>query len=261
MSIGCNDGVQAAPIAAQPDGSAVVGAGSSQACEVWPTVPSEPGDSEPVVSEVPTLILAGEIDPLTPPENARIAAATVAHAHLFVLPMVGHGALWTAPCAATIVAAFLEQPLRRPDVACPPPAFDVAPSLLIRSAHLLLESKLPEAETVLKQILAVQETRAPASLEVAVTLALLGAVHYERHDLAGAAAALERTLAILGKAHGLNSVEAGKAAGLLADVYYDQGRRDEARILYQRALRAVGQAHRDAGRYERRLRQLQARSS
>ena len=268
MTIACNDGVDGAHVIADRDGGTDLAPGEldlreGTPCRDWPTFPVDAAERAPVWSDVPTLILAGELDPLTPPENARIAATTLARSQVFVLPMVGHGVLWTEPCAAKIVQAFLEQPARRPDVTCPPPPFDASASLKIRSARLALQHQLADAGKVLEQLLASQEMRDPGSREVAATLALLGAVYHEERRLAPAASALEKALAILGKAHGLNSVEAGEAAGQLADVYYDQARWAEALTMYRRALRALQHERADPelARYERRERQLSTRLS
>jgi tetratricopeptide (TPR) repeat protein len=268
MSIACNDGVEGAHVIADRDREADLAAGdldlaAGMPCRDWPTFPADVAGRAPVWSDVPTLILAGELDPLTPPENARIAAATLARAQVFVLPMVGHGVLWTEPCAAKIVQAFLQEPARRPDVTCPPPPFDASGSLKVRAGRLALQHQLADAAKVLEQLLAAQEMRDPGSGEVAATLALLGAVYHEERRLAPAASAIEKALAILGKAHGLNSVEAGKAAGELADVYYDQARWAEALTMYRRALRALEHERADPkrARYERRERRLSTRLS
>jgi pimeloyl-ACP methyl ester carboxylesterase len=59
---------------------------------------------------VPTLLLAGEFDPVTPPEWAERAAETLPAGHLFVFPAIGHGVLDSHLCAADLVRAFLAQP-------------------------------------------------------------------------------------------------------------------------------------------------------
>ena len=63
-----------------------------------------------MASDVPTLLLAGEFDPVTPPEWAETAARHLANAHLFVFPAVGHGVLDSHVCAADLVRAFLAAP-------------------------------------------------------------------------------------------------------------------------------------------------------
>jgi pimeloyl-ACP methyl ester carboxylesterase len=63
-----------------------------------------------VVSDVPTLLLVGEFDPVTPPEWAEAAAVHLGRGELFVFPAVGHGVLDSHRCATDLVKAFLAAP-------------------------------------------------------------------------------------------------------------------------------------------------------
>ena len=58
-------------------------------------------DSRPSLAAiaVPTLVLVGEQDQLTPPAVARELAAGIAHAQLVVVPECGHGATIEQPQA------------------------------------------------------------------------------------------------------------------------------------------------------------------
>ena len=87
-------------------------------CEGWPLKPPDPGEKTPVVSNAPTLILAGGLDPATPPENAAFAAATLSRSYLFVFPSVAHDVIDSHQCATDLVAAFLANPEQRPEVDC-----------------------------------------------------------------------------------------------------------------------------------------------
>jgi pimeloyl-ACP methyl ester carboxylesterase len=101
-------------------------------CEHWPRGPVDPDLHAPLASDVPTLLLSGESDPVTPPAAAEAAARGLTrHRHL-VLAGEGHGQLATA-CVPRLMAAFLDadQP-ERIDAAClakhEPPPFFVRPS-------------------------------------------------------------------------------------------------------------------------------------
>lgn len=97
-------------------------------CQDWhqPLVPA--AQKQPVVSAIPTLILSGEYDPITPPSNGRLAAQTLSHSYFFLFPATGHGVFTTNVCPDSIVFAFLQQPGIRPNAACiasmPEPAFE-----------------------------------------------------------------------------------------------------------------------------------------
>ena len=64
-----------------------------QNCDGWPTG-SLPADfREPLQSDIPTLLLSGEIDPITPPEYGDEVAATLETSLHLTLPGFGHGQL------------------------------------------------------------------------------------------------------------------------------------------------------------------------
>ncbi len=46
-------------------------------CDLWGVKAAGPVENEPVVSSIPTLVLAGEFDPITPPAMGRQAAAAL----------------------------------------------------------------------------------------------------------------------------------------------------------------------------------------
>ena len=87
-------------------------------CEGWPLNQPDPWEKTTVVSDAPTLILAGGLDPTTPPENAAFAAATLSRSYLFVFPSVAHDVIDSHECATDLVAAFLANPGMRPEVDC-----------------------------------------------------------------------------------------------------------------------------------------------
>lgn len=90
-------------------------------CDGWPLGEPDPQEKTPVVSDIPTLLLAGAFDPITPPENASFAAETLSNSYLFVMPSSGHSAIDSHYCASDLVAAFMADPLTRPNVGCPDP--------------------------------------------------------------------------------------------------------------------------------------------
>lgn len=76
-------------------------------CSFWPRGTLPPGYAEPVRSEAPTLLLSGELDPVTPPEHAAQVAKTLPHSLHLVIPGVGHGATEIG-CVAKVVADFID---------------------------------------------------------------------------------------------------------------------------------------------------------
>jgi len=87
-------------------------------CEIWGAAVSPALENEPVASDLPVLIVAGELDPITPPAYGRTAAKTLSHSAYYEFPGVGHEALGSGPCASDILVSFLEAPDRAPDASC-----------------------------------------------------------------------------------------------------------------------------------------------
>jgi pimeloyl-ACP methyl ester carboxylesterase len=76
-------------------------------CKLWPKGPVDPGLHGPLVSAVPSLLLSGEADPVTPPAAAeRLARGLSRHRHL-ILAGEGHGQAATG-CVPRLMADFLD---------------------------------------------------------------------------------------------------------------------------------------------------------
>jgi len=87
-------------------------------CKGWGAPAPSSKENEPVKSDIPTLVLSGEYDPITPAPLAKEAASTLTHSFRFVFPGLGHGALGAGYCPASIFQAFLADPTRKPDASC-----------------------------------------------------------------------------------------------------------------------------------------------
>ena len=82
-------------------------------CEAWHVPPLEGDFVAAVVSDVPTLILAGQFDPLTPPIWGHLAARTLSNSR--VISVRGEAHLptqqWSGDgCAMSVAAAFIRHP-------------------------------------------------------------------------------------------------------------------------------------------------------
>jgi pimeloyl-ACP methyl ester carboxylesterase/predicted small lipoprotein YifL len=95
-----------------------IGTLSYETCPQWGAGQAAPSANEPVTSDVPALILAGEYDPVTPPAWAQHVATTLANSYVFEFPGVGHGASVVAGCPQEMMLAFLEAPSAAPDDSC-----------------------------------------------------------------------------------------------------------------------------------------------
>jgi pimeloyl-ACP methyl ester carboxylesterase len=76
-------------------------------CALWPRGPVDADLHAPLHSDIPTLLLSGEADPVTPPLDAeRAAEGLTRHRHL-ILKAEGHGQLSTG-CMPILAADFLD---------------------------------------------------------------------------------------------------------------------------------------------------------
>jgi pimeloyl-ACP methyl ester carboxylesterase len=78
-----------------------------QACKSWPKADLDDGYRDPVHSDVPVLLLSGELDPVTPPRWGEHAARTLSRSRHVVVPGTGHGTLHVG-CVPDIVQTFLD---------------------------------------------------------------------------------------------------------------------------------------------------------
>jgi pimeloyl-ACP methyl ester carboxylesterase len=88
------------------------------ACAKWPMGPPDTLENEPIYSDVPTLLLTGLYDPITPPQYARLAGSRLTNSFYFEFLSVGHDVLSNEPCAGELAKQFLEDPMRMPGHGC-----------------------------------------------------------------------------------------------------------------------------------------------
>ena len=88
------------------------------ACQIWNVNPLEEDIDDPVQSTIPTLILSGYLDPITPPLYAEAAAKTLVNSFSYVFPAGGHGQAMEGDCQDSIILNFLENPQIAPDDSC-----------------------------------------------------------------------------------------------------------------------------------------------
>ena len=77
-------------------------------CALWPKAEVPAAYREPVRSEVPVLLMSGELDPVTPPRWAEEAKKTLTNSAHVVVPGSGHGTLGSA-CGRDVIRRFLEK--------------------------------------------------------------------------------------------------------------------------------------------------------
>ena len=87
-------------------------------CAIWNLERSPALENAPVASDVPTLILAGSFDPITPPSWGQAAANHLSRSTFIEFPHGGHGLIDAGECPVNIMLAFIDEPMTTPDSSC-----------------------------------------------------------------------------------------------------------------------------------------------
>ncbi len=87
-------------------------------CADWGAGEAPPIENQPISSDVPTLILAGEYDPITPPAWGAQIDDHLANSYYFEFPGLGHGTAISDDCPRGIAQAFWNDPTTAPNAGC-----------------------------------------------------------------------------------------------------------------------------------------------
>jgi pimeloyl-ACP methyl ester carboxylesterase len=119
-------------------------------CDVWDVPPSDPVENEPVASDIPTLILGGEFDPIHPGYWGEAAAETLSDFYYYEFPGMAHGQMVWHGCPAKMAEDFINDPTIAPDAVCmesmPPPDFITSGELYPTSAAYHLNTGVVEGD-------------------------------------------------------------------------------------------------------------------
>lgn len=87
-------------------------------CAVWPVPEAPRSFYAPFVTDIPTYLISGALDSITPPDYARRALRYLSNGQLTIVAAAGHLASENSPCAPALVERFLDAPYRRVDDRC-----------------------------------------------------------------------------------------------------------------------------------------------
>ena len=87
-------------------------------CEYWKVPAKGAVENDAVKSDIPTLLVSGRFDPVTPPQWAKLAAETLTTNYLYVFPDLSHGVMRSNSCALQMGLAFFDDPYQPPDSSC-----------------------------------------------------------------------------------------------------------------------------------------------
>lgn len=89
-----------------------------QVCGAWTLQQPAPIENELVTSDLPTLVLDGDFDPITPPLWAEETASGLSNSFYYVFPGTGHGVVRSTDCGLSVMLSFVDNPQQAPDVSC-----------------------------------------------------------------------------------------------------------------------------------------------
>lgn len=91
-------------------------------CSAVNITPAGSIENAPVVTDIPTLFVAAEIDPGCPPALTQAAALGYANSQVVIVTNATHGVINASRCTIDMARAFLRNPLAPVDRSCLPPA-------------------------------------------------------------------------------------------------------------------------------------------
>jgi len=100
------------------DGASNLGDYMLEVCAAWDAGTGSAIEDEPIESDIPTLVLAGEYDPITPPAWGASASAYLTNSTFVEFPGLGHGTTIAADCPLQIAFDFLNDPAQPPSTSC-----------------------------------------------------------------------------------------------------------------------------------------------
>lgn len=87
-------------------------------CDLWTSGAADPWEREPVVSDIPTLVLAGSLDPVTPPAWGETTAERLANSAFVEFPDHGHALILGGSCPQELMTEHLRDPGGELDLSC-----------------------------------------------------------------------------------------------------------------------------------------------
>jgi len=73
---------------------------------------------QPTQTDLPALIIAGDMDPVTPPPNAKAILPGFSNGTYVEFPFAGHGPSRSVKCAGHMLNKFYDDPAAEPDLGC-----------------------------------------------------------------------------------------------------------------------------------------------
>jgi len=91
---------------------------SAELCLELGMAPRDAAEYAPVSTDIPALLIAGDMDPITPPPLAKAVLPGFANGTYVEFPYAGHGPSRSVECAGDLLNLFFDEPSAAPDLSC-----------------------------------------------------------------------------------------------------------------------------------------------
>ncbi len=139
---------EAFPILSTALGTAESNKAAAQLCRDLGMYPRDSAEYAPVSTDIPALIVAGDMDPITPPPLAEAIMPGFSNGTFIKFPYTGHGPLRSLECGGDMLNRFFDDPMAEVDMSCvdelEPPEFFVplyTTSIATRLALIAVEDQ------------------------------------------------------------------------------------------------------------------------
>jgi pimeloyl-ACP methyl ester carboxylesterase len=90
----------------------------AEKCSELGMAPRDASEFTPVRTDIPTLIIEGDMDPITPPPSAKAILPGFVNGTYVEFPWAGHGPSRSVECAGDMLNKFFDKPNDKPDLSC-----------------------------------------------------------------------------------------------------------------------------------------------
>ncbi len=87
-------------------------------CKAWGVPAAPASQDQPVKSDVPTLVISEQFDPVTPPAWGKLVASTLSKSTFIEFPDTSHGASVSEDCPRRAALTFFDNPAAAPSPTC-----------------------------------------------------------------------------------------------------------------------------------------------
>ena len=91
---------------------------AAQLCRDLGMAPRDSAEYAPIRTDIPALIVAGDMDPVTPPPLAKAILPGFSNGTYVEFPYAGHGPLRSVECGGDLLNLFFDDPTAEPDLSC-----------------------------------------------------------------------------------------------------------------------------------------------